>query len=171
MEWAIRDLKDNDAASILDAFCSHEDMARQGHITSLKSAQRYVANLTGPTARAQVAAESGSDRVLALVGASVDVSNRSAWVFYWAHRHARNQGITTALVRDFCNDLLSGGLDRLELGYRSNNPASGKVAKAAGFIREGLERKKFLIASERIDVIICGRLPSDPWPATSAHSK
>ncbi|MEV0868732.1 hypothetical protein AB0I24_12445 [Brachybacterium paraconglomeratum] len=46
-----------------------------------------------------------------------------------------------------------------------NNPASAAVARAAGFVDEGVERGKFLIDGERLDVRICGRLRSDPWPA------
>ena len=59
------------------------------------------------------------------------------------------------------------GLERLELGHRVNNPASGAVARAAGFVHEGTERAKFLIDGERIDVLTYGRLRSDPFPATA----
>jgi RimJ/RimL family protein N-acetyltransferase len=62
--------------------------------------------------------------------------------------------------------LTSGGLHRLELGHRVTNPASGVVAEAAGFVREGVERGKFLIAGARVDVVTYGRLISDPIPAT-----
>ncbi|NMA78262.1 MAG: GNAT family N-acetyltransferase [Actinomycetales bacterium] len=57
------------------------------------------------------------------------------------------------------------GLERLELGHRVNNPASGAVARAAGFVQEGTERGKFLIDGERVDVLTYGRLRSDPGPA------
>ncbi len=59
-----------------------------------------------------------------------------------------------------------GGLERLELGHRVNNPASAAVAEAAGFVREGVERGKFLIAGARVDVTTYGRLVTDPMPAT-----
>ena len=62
--------------------------------------------------------------------------------------------------------LTSGGLYRLELGHRLNNPASRGVALAAGFIQEGIEREKFLIDGQRIDVVTYGRLASDPIPRT-----
>lgn len=61
-----------------------------------------------------------------------------------------------------------GGLERLELGHRVNNPESGVVARAAGFVLEGRERGKFLIDGERIDVLTYGRLRSDPDPAPRA---
>lgn len=56
------------------------------------------------------------------------------------------------------------GLGRLELGHRVNNPASGAVARRAGFIKEGTEREKFLLAGRRIDVDMYGRLRSNPKP-------
>jgi len=40
------------------------------------------------------------------------------------------------------------------------------VALAAGFIQEGVERDKFLVAGERVDVLTYGRLVTDPSPAT-----
>ena len=59
-----------------------------------------------------------------------------------------------------------GGLERLELGHRANNPASGGVALAAGFVQEGRERAKFLVDGQRVDVLTYGRLRTDPWPAS-----
>lgn len=162
--FIIRELKDSDAPAILDAFSSSDDMARQGNVTSLETAHAYIKNFTGPHHEACVAADSGSDRVLAFAGASIDDDNRNGWIFYWAHPQARGQGITSTLVRRFCDELLTGNLHRLELGYRTNNPASGRVAAAAGFVVEGLEREKFLVDGERIDVVTCGRLATDPWP-------
>lgn len=67
-----------------------------------------------------------------------------------------------ATVADWA--LAEGGLDRLELGHRVNNPASGAVARAAGFVHEGTERRRFLVDGERIDVDTYGRLRSDLAP-------
>ncbi len=50
------------------------------------------------------------------------------------------------------------------LGHRANNPASGVVARAAGFVLEGTERAKFLVSGQRVDVLSYGRLATDPWP-------
>ncbi|WP_243409909.1 hypothetical protein [Ancrocorticia populi] len=41
------------------------------------------------------------------------------------------------------------------------------VARAAGFIKEGTERGKFLIGGQRIDVDTYGRLRTDPFPDTA----
>lgn len=165
MEWYGRDLGVGDADSVLDAFRSNADMNRQGHVVSLETAQLYVSRLMGQDHRTRVAAEHGTDQLLALVSAQLDHANASAWVFYWAHARAWGAGITSDLVRNFCNDLLRDGLYRLELGYRVDNRASGRVAERAGFIIEGREREKFLIDGKRIDVMTCGRLRTDPWPA------
>lgn len=56
------------------------------------------------------------------------------------------------------------GLQRLELGHRANNPASGAIARHAGFVKEGTERAKFLLDGRRVDVDTYGRLASDPPP-------
>lgn len=153
-----------DADGVLEAFQSSDDMDRQGHVVSMETAQLYVGRLLGEGFRTRVAADRDTDRVLALVGAQLDRANASAWIFYWAHARARGTGITSQLVRDFCNDLLRDDLHRLELGFRVDNRASARVAERAGFVIEGREREKFLVEGERIDVITCGRLATDPWP-------
>ena len=80
-------------------------------------------------------------------------------------QETRGRGWTTraaATVADWALD--HAGFERLELGHRVNNPASGAVARAAGFRKEGTERGKFLIAGERVDVDTYGRLRTDPRP-------
>lgn len=66
--------------------------------------------------------------------------------------------------------LTTRGLERVELGHRVDNPASGAVARSAGFVKEGTERGKFLIDGQRIDVDTYGRLASDPAPPFEAIS-
>jgi RimJ/RimL family protein N-acetyltransferase len=60
------------------------------------------------------------------------------------------------------------GLFRLELGHRVNNPASCRVARAAGFSPEGIERQKLRYGAERFDVETHARLASAPETTTSA---
>ena len=57
---------------------------------------------------------------------------------------------------------------RLELGHRLNNPASCRVATAAGFLREGIERAKLRYGEERFDVETPAGLRIDPAPAIAA---
>lgn len=169
MAYLLRPVQEGDAEAVLDAFTSAPDMARQGDVTDLASAQEYVEWLRGPARRAFAIAH--QHRLVGVVAISVDDLNRSGWVFYWLHAAHRDRGVTaraTATVADWAlDDGAEGGhLERLELGHRVNNPASGAVALAAGFVLEGREREKFLIHGERIDVLTYGRLPSDPRPAT-----
>lgn len=138
-------------------------MVRQGPVDDLESAQRYLAWLRGQGRRAW-GLVTGGDVLVGVVAATVDDLNRSGWIFYWTHAEHRGRGVTARAVSTVCDHLLDDGLERLELGHRVNNPASGRVALAAGFVAEGLERGKFLIGEERIDVRTYGRLVTDPWP-------
>ena len=146
-------------------------MVRQGPVRDLTSARSYVEWLQGSTRRGTALAdERGS--LCGLVGVSVDEENRTGWFFYWLHLDWRGRGlaahaaatVATTALRPVSDD--GWGLERLELGHRANNPASGTVARAAGFVHEGTERQKFLIDGERHDVLTYGRLRSDPSPGS-----
>ncbi len=167
METSFRELRASDASRVLDAFVTDAtEMRRQGEVTDLESAERYVARLmSDPETYRTLIATDAQDRLVALAVVAVDQANLNGWVFYWAHRDARGKGITSRLVRTLANrELSDGGLYRLELGYRVNNSASAAVARAAGFVQEGLEREKFLVDGERIDVFTAARLRTDPTP-------
>lgn len=168
--YGVRPVRESDAKAVLDAFFSAPDMARQGEVSGLASAERYVEWLREPSRHA-FAVTSG-DQMVGLVAISVDELNCSAWVFYWMHAAHRGLGVTGRAVATVADWALAeqpdgAGLERLELGHRVNNPASGRVAQAAGFVQEGLERGKFLIDGERIDVLTYGRLRTDPSPGTA----
>ncbi|WP_151526740.1 GNAT family N-acetyltransferase [Serinicoccus kebangsaanensis] len=158
--YRLRPVLEDDAAAVLAAFRSAPDMARQGEVADLGSARRYVAWLRAD--RRLAYAVTCDDAMVGLVGVTVDVANRSGWVFYWMHADHRGRGLTTRAVATVCDRLLAGALDRLELGHRVDNPASGGVAVAAGFVVEGRERGKFLVDGERVDVLTYGRLVGDP---------
>lgn len=166
--YRVRPVRESDAAAVLDAFRSAGDMARQGDVSDEVSARRYVAWLQRPERRGY--AVTCDDVAVGVVGASVDRSNRAAWVFYWMHARHRGCGVMTRAVATVADQLLrttdegGEGLERLELGHRVDNPASGGVARAAGFVVEGLERQKFLVDGGRVDVLTYGRLAGDPWP-------
>lgn len=101
-----------------------------------------------------------------------------AWVSYWSASVIRGTGAMKHAVRAVCDWALgeaerkasssidcsvlekmeSPRLRRLELGYRTNNPASGKVARYAGFVVEGIEREKFLYAGQTYDAVTAARL-------------
>lgn len=167
----LRAVRPADAKAVLAAFTANPDMARQGEVGTLDQARTYVDWLLGEQRRA-VAVASTDGSMVGLVAISVDEDNRVGWFFYWMHEAARGKGLAARAAATVAHRALSPsdqggwGLDRLELGHRANNPASGAVARAAGFVHEGTERQKFLIDGERHDVLTYGRLRTDPPPAT-----
>lgn len=164
-EARLRPLTISDVDDVLGAFRSSEDMARQGNVTSLQEAHEYVEALIDLTGSHQPWGITLEGQVIGLVCVTVDEENLNGWFFYWMALEGRGRGWVkraAATVADWA--LSQGGLFRLELGHRVNNPGSGAVARAAGFVKEGTERAKFLVNGERIDVDIYSRLRTDPWP-------
>lgn len=168
---ALRPVRPGDAPAVLAAFASADDMARQGDVRSLADAERQVRRMLADTVRATAVVDA-ADALLGTVSVMVDTVNLSGWVSYWLHAEHRGRGLMARATAAVCARALAAepdggwGLERLELGHRVNNPASGRVAAAAGFVREGRERGKFLMDGERVDVLTYGRLRSDPSPAT-----
>lgn len=175
----LRPVRVEDADAVLAAFGSSPDMAQQGDVSTLEEARTYVDWLRGEQRRAIAVTDTrdaGSPdspgTMIGLVALSIDDLNRVGWFFYWMHADHRGRGLVgraaaTVAARALTPADRGGwGLERLELGHRANNPASGAVARAAGFVHEGTEREKFLIDGERHDVLTYGRLRSDPAPAT-----
>lgn len=162
----LRRLREDDAADVLAAFASAPDMTRQGPVTDLDNAIDYVQRLSALGGPHLAFAITVADRTVGLVGITVDPRNRNGWFWYWLHAGYRGRGWgsrAAATIADWALD--AGGLERLELGHRVDNPASKSVALAAGFVREGLERDKLVVDGDRVDVIAYGRLPTDPRPA------
>ncbi|WP_220347230.1 GNAT family N-acetyltransferase [Microbacterium bovistercoris] len=164
MTAPLRRLRQDDAPAVLAAFRSAPDMARQGTVTTPAEAEAYVARLCDPAGPHRAFAIDVDSALAGLVAVTVDAENRNGWFWYWMHAAHRGGGLVTTSARAVADWALGeeGGCERLELGHRVNNPASGAVARAAGFVLEGRERGKFLIAGERIDVLTYGRLRSDP---------
>ncbi|MFJ3186444.1 GNAT family N-acetyltransferase [Streptomyces halstedii] len=85
------------------------------------------------------------------------------WVSYWTTEAARGSGVASAGVRALARwDFDDLGLYRLELGHRTDNPASCAVARRAGFTAEGIERGKLRYEGVRHDVERHARLATDP---------
>lgn len=95
----------------------------------------------------------------------------TGWVSYWLAPEIRGRGLAERAVATLARYALTPqaqgglGLYRLELGHRTNNPASCAVAGRAGFLVEGLERAKLCYGDERFDVETHARLVTDPVPA------
>lgn len=88
----------------------------------------------------------------------------TAWVSYWLDAEARGRGVAARAVATVAAHAFGLGLVRLELGHRTNNPASCAVAVRAGFLAEGVERAKLRYGTERFDVETHARLATDPAP-------
>ena len=162
----LRRLREADAPRVLAAFASNPDMARQGTVRTPEAAAQYVARLLADDSPHEPWAITEDDELVGLVAVSVDEAERSGWFWYWMHADARGRGTVRAAAATVADWALTDrGLERLELGHRVDNPASGGVARAAGFVHEGTEREKFLVDGRRVDVLTYGRLRSDPWPA------
>ena len=172
----LRPVRDDDAPAILDAFRAAPDMARQGEVATLEDAGEMVRWLSASGRRSTAIARRDADGLVGLVGVSIEEANRIGWFFYWLHAAARGRGLAARAAASVANRALrptstdgdgGWGLERLELGHRTDNPASAAVARAAGFVPEGFERQKLLIDGARHDVLIYGRLVADPAPATA----
>lgn len=170
--YRLRPVREADAPALLEAYRSAPDMARQGAVTTLEQAREQISWLLADDRRA-IAIADGEDTLVGLVALSIDRENLLGWFFYWVHAAHRSRGLAARGAAAVADRALTPsaaggwGLERLELGHRANNPASGAVALAAGFVHEGTERGKFLIDGERWDVLTYGRLRTDPWPGTA----
>lgn len=162
----LRPLREADAGAVLAAFQSSPDLGRTHAITSLATAQAYVAHLCHPEGPHRAFAIVDGDLLVGLVAVTVNTRTRTGWFWYWMHREFRGRGWTLRAAAQVANwALLPGGVDRLELEHRSDNPESAAIATAAGFIHEGTQRQKLRVDDRRIDVLTYGRLLSDPVPA------
>ena len=165
----VRRLREADAPAVLAAFTSNEDMARQGDVSTLSDAGQYVSRLVSADSPHDAWAVAATDELVGLVCVTVDDENRNGWFWYWMTDAARGRGWTSRAAATVAEWALTvRGLERLELGHRVNNPASGFVARRAGFVKEGTEREKFIVDGCRIDVNTYGRLRSDPSPSFDA---
>ncbi|RPK75362.1 putative ribosomal N-acetyltransferase YdaF [Streptomyces sp. ADI95-17] len=164
--WCARDV-----TAVLNAF-AEPVMRRQAArpVGSAADAERWLEEREASRA-------AGSSFAFAVVGAdgavlgnvqvaALDRTHGTGWVSYWTTAPARGRGAATgglrALVPWAFREL---GLFRLELGHRTDNPASCRVARAAGFAVEGLQRQKLAYDGVRYDVELHARPATDPEPA------
>ncbi|MET9924340.1 MULTISPECIES: GNAT family N-acetyltransferase [unclassified Streptomyces] len=86
----------------------------------------------------------------------------TGWISYWTAEAARGRGVAPAGVRAVARWAFGElGLYRLELGHRTDNPASCRVAVRSGFAAEGIERAKLRYGGLRYDVERHARLADD----------
>lgn len=164
----LRKWQRDDTASVLEAFSS-ADMRNQSSfpITSTTEAAAWIGQVlaswdAGKAYCWAIARESG-EPVGAVTVSALDRVHDIGWISFWTSEAARGAGLAstgTRMLADWCFKEL--GLFRLELGHRTNNPASCKVARRAGFLVEGLERAKLSYGGERFDVELHAKLATDP---------
>ncbi|MEV4488730.1 GNAT family N-acetyltransferase [Micromonospora coxensis] len=113
---------------------------------------------------AYAVADAGTDRLVGGAGLSHVVPGRDqAEVGYWVAPWARRRGIATAVTRALAETAFRAGLVRLELLTDAENPASQRVALAAGFRHEGVRRAAGRSRDGgRHDLLAWVRLGDDP---------
>lgn len=155
-----------DADALVAARAGSDDLATQFEpLPDAAAARRFITSALPSEAGGRHWAVVLDGTAVGDVGlTAVDRRHDSAWVSYWLARDARGQGLATRAVATVARWAFADGLFRLELGHRVNNPASCRVATAAGFRAEGVERAKLRYRSERFDVETHARLATDPAP-------
>ncbi|MEU6465728.1 GNAT family N-acetyltransferase [Streptomyces sp. NPDC046976] len=171
----LRRWSEGDARAVLTAFADPlmREQAREP-VVSPGDAGRWLAGQRerwrAGTAFAFAAVDE-EDTVLGQVAVSaIDRRHSTGWVSYWTTRAARGGGVASGACRSLARWAFDdAGLFRLELGHRVNNPASCRVARAAGFAVEGLQRQKLEYDGVRHDVETHARLATDPEPAEAGR--
>ncbi|PFG20630.1 GNAT family N-acetyltransferase [Serinibacter salmoneus] len=99
---------------------------------------------------------------------AIERRHGTCWASYWTVPRARGRGLAARALAGAAQWAFERDLYRVELGHRTNNPASCAVARRAGFPVEGLEREKLRYGEERFDVELHARLRTDPTPPIAA---
>lgn len=107
-------------------------------------------------------ADPATDELIGGAGFDRVVPGRGqAEVGYWTSPWARRRGVATAALRVLTAHALDRGLERLELLTHWDNPASQRVALAAGYQREGVRRGALPGRDGRADMVAFARLAGD----------
>lgn len=141
MDVRLREWREGDAPVVLRAFQS-PDLLRQAPwpIVTLRDAVGWVASWAGAGHAFAVTVDG---RVVGNVAVTRIDGRGSGWVSYWVVPAARGRGVAVAATRRLARWAFDErGLTRLELGHRTDNTASCRVATKAGFRREGIEHGK-----------------------------
>jgi RimJ/RimL family protein N-acetyltransferase len=111
---------------------------------------------------ANAIADPATDRLLGGGGVAVRGPGTGE-IGYWVAAWARRQGVATAAARQMTEQAFARGLERLVLRTEPENPASQRVALAAGYTRESVERGGGRSRDGgRHDLIVWARLATDP---------
>lgn len=155
-----------DADALLAAQRENDDLATQfGPLADHAAAARFIEKTLRMDDTVQHWAVVVDGVAVGNVGLSaIEHRHDTAWVSYWLATVVRGRGLASRAVAAVAQRAFDDGSFRLELGHRVNNPASCRVAVAAGFAPEGVERLKLRYGQERFDVETHARLAVDPVP-------
>lgn len=171
MSVALRPWVRGDASALMGAAKAARDLATQfgeADLSSLKAAEAFIEQALRFEDHVKNWAVVDGGVAVGNVGASaIEFRHGTAWMHYWLSPVARGKGYATGALVAVSDWAFENGLYRLELGHRVNNPASCRVATAAGFQAEGIEREKLRYGSDRYDVETHARLAADPAPTTA----
>jgi RimJ/RimL family protein N-acetyltransferase len=134
---------------------------------ALRWIQEGAPNAFAAGGAAYAMADPSSDRVLGGTGIGRVQETASGEIGYWVAPWARRRGVATAAARALSAHAFGHGFARLELRTDPVNAVSQRVAIAAGFTREGVQRAAGLHRDgSRYDLITWSRLATDPGTPT-----
>lgn len=169
MSVVLRPWSSGDASALSDASRSAPDLATQfggADLSTRAAAEVFIDQSLRFDEHVKNWAVVEDGVAVGNVGAAaIEFRHETAWMYYWLAAGARGKGFATGALIVVSEWAFENGLYRLELGHRVNNPASCRVATAAGFLAEGIEREKLRYGDVRYDVETHARLASDPAPA------
>lgn len=158
----------DDAPALRDASTSSPDLATQlggATLTSLDQAEQFITEQLVFTDSCRNWAIINDGVAIGNVGlAAIEWRHETAWAYYWLASSARRRGHAAGALAAVSAWAFDQGLFRLELGHRTNNPASCNVALRAGYPAEGVERQKLRYGTERFNTETHARLRTDPAP-------
>jgi RimJ/RimL family protein N-acetyltransferase len=103
-----------------------------------------------------------TDRLIGGIGITHE-QNASGEIGYWVAPWARSRGIASAATRTLTDYAFASGYERLQLRTEWENTSSQRVALAAGYAREGVQRGTAMARTGgRHDLIVWVRMPGDP---------
>lgn len=169
---ALRPWVSRDAAALVAAAHSSTDLTTQfdgADLSSLSEAEALIERSFRFDEHAKNWAIVEDGVAVGNIGASaIEFRHGTAWMYYWLSAAARGKGYAVGALVAVSDWAFTSGLYRLELGHRVNNPASCRVATAAGFQAEGVEREKLRYGTDRFDVETHARLATDTAPAVGS---
>jgi RimJ/RimL family protein N-acetyltransferase len=134
---------------------------------ALRWIQEGAPNAFAAGGAAYAMADPGTDRVLGGTGIGRVQESGTGEIGYWVAPWARRRGVATAAARALSAHAFGHGFARLELRTDPVNAASQRVAIAAGFTREGVQRASGLHRDgSRHDLIVWSRLATDSGEPT-----